>query len=115
MRISDWSSDVCSSDLDRTARAAGRQAAAVEQDERTARPQVAQAQRVGAGAAVGDEAAIKVVDLARTLRDGIALQRVGGAVEARLGDFPGGDPRARFFDRKFVPGNGRSGDGTRAR
>src|SRR3546814_14894767 len=70
MRISDWSSDVCSSDLDRTARAAGRQAAAVEQDERTARPQVAQAQRVGAGAAVGDEAAIKVVDLRSEERRG---------------------------------------------
>src|SRR3546814_2405642 len=32
------------------------------------------------------------------------------AVEARLGDFLGGDHRDRFCDRKFVAANARSGD-----
>ena len=72
--------------------------------------EAAQAERVNAGAAVGYETAVVVVDLGRTLRHFGALQRVAGAVKARLGDFIGGNHSNRLDRRILVTANARTGN-----
>ncbi|MNS56216.1 hypothetical protein D3C72_890690 [compost metagenome] len=72
---------------DRTARAGRRDATAVQQHQGAARAHAAQADGVGAGAAVGDVAAVGVVDLRRAAGDGRALQRFRGRGEALQGGF----------------------------
>ncbi|MNQ65169.1 hypothetical protein D3C85_796180 [compost metagenome] len=72
---------------DRAARTGGRDATAVQQHQGAARAHAAQADGVGAGAAVGDVAAVGVVDLRRAAGDGRALQRFRGRGEALQGGF----------------------------
>uniref|UniRef100_A0A0N4ZJK5 Efflux RND transporter permease subunit n=1 Tax=Parastrongyloides trichosuri TaxID=131310 RepID=A0A0N4ZJK5_PARTI len=67
---------------DRTARTGGRDATTVQQHQGAARPQAAQANGVGTWAAIGDVAAVGVVDLRGAGRYGSALQCSGGRVEA---------------------------------
>jgi hypothetical protein len=67
---------------DRAARARGRQATAVEQHQRARRRKATQADGVGTGAAIGDEATVGIVDLALAARHAGALQHLGGGGEA---------------------------------
>ncbi|MNQ46304.1 hypothetical protein D3C85_601170 [compost metagenome] len=67
---------------DRAARTGGRDATAVQQHQGAARAHAAQADRVGAGAAVRDVAAVRAVDLRGAARDGRALQSFRGRGEA---------------------------------
>src|SRR3546814_14515117 len=102
MRISDWSSDVCSSDLDRLQRIARRRAAIaiVDREHRTALPREAK------GAVLHDRRRYR-----RGLDDrafGLVAQRSGHGVIGRNVARGRRQPAVDTLDHKFAPAAGRA-------
>ena len=86
---------------------------AVEQQQGTSRAQASQRQSICAGTAIGDVAAVRVVDLRCAIGNGRALQCAGRGVEPGECRFFLGDDGDRLGRTESVAADARSDDGNR--